>query len=153
MDQNKIQERKQLNGKVMNVAISLVLFVLGRVTGAGAEFSDIQTFLYRWRDTKWDLICSSWGITFWHSFFFFFLQETTGNLCQCHQRYILVTLTTVTLYPAKRVIAGNQWDAQLTSTGQIFQAAATLAGLLAMLSGHISAKWFWENAGSDATDQ
>lgn len=47
MDQNKIQERKQLNGKVMNVAVSPVLFVLGRVTGAGAEFSDIQTFLYR----------------------------------------------------------------------------------------------------------
>lgn len=76
-----------------------------------------------------------------------------GNLCQCHQRHILVALTTVTLYPARRVIAGNQRDAQLTSTEQIFQAAAVLAGIPAMLSGHISAKQFWENAGSDATDQ
>lgn len=47
MDRNKIQERKQLNRKVMNVAVSLVSFILGWVTVAGAEFSDIQTFLYR----------------------------------------------------------------------------------------------------------
>lgn len=47
MDRNKIQERKQLNGKVMNVAVSLVSFILGQVTVAGAELSDIQTFLYR----------------------------------------------------------------------------------------------------------
>lgn len=72
--------------------------------------------------------------------FFFSWQETMGNLCQCHQRHILVTLTTVTLYPAKRVIAGNQQDAQHTSTGQIFQAAAMLAGLPALLSGHVGAK-------------
>ncbi|KAK2531515.1 Tomm20 [Columba guinea] len=54
---------------------------------------------------------------------------------------------------AKRVIVGNQRDAQLTSTEQTFQAAAVLAGLPAMLSGHVRAKQFWENAGSDATDQ
>lgn len=47
MDQNKIRERKQLSGKVMNVAVSLGLFILGQVTVADAEFSDIQTFLYR----------------------------------------------------------------------------------------------------------
>lgn len=69
MDQYKIQERKQLIGKVMNAAMSLVLLILGWVTVTGTEFSDIQTFLYRWRDTKWDLICSSWGVTYWHSFF------------------------------------------------------------------------------------
>lgn len=63
-----------------------------------------------------------------------------GNVCQCHQRYIHVTLTTVTLYPAKRVAAGNGHDAQLTSTGQIFQAAAMLAGLPAMLSDQVCAK-------------
>lgn len=86
-------------------------------------------------------------------FFFFFWQETTGNLYQCCQRHTLVTLTNVTLYLAKRVTAGNPWDAQLTSTGQNFQAAAMLAGLPAMLSGHTSAKGFWEHVGSDATDQ
>lgn len=86
-------------------------------------------------------------------YYFFFWQETTGNLCQCHQRHILVILTTVTLCPAKRVIAGNQRDARLTATGQIFQAGAMLAGLPAMLSSHLSAKWFWEDVGSDATGQ
>lgn len=76
-----------------------------------------------------------------------------GNVWQCHQRHIHITLTTVTLYPARRATAGNGQGAQLTSTGQIFQAAAMLAGLLAMLSGHVCAKRFWENLGSDATEQ
>lgn len=30
-----------------------------------------------------------------------------GNVCHCHQRHIDVTLTTVTLYPAKRGTAGD----------------------------------------------
>lgn len=63
--------------------------------------------------------------------------------------HILVTLAAVTLYADKRVRAGNQSAA----TGQIFQAAAMMTRLPAMLSGHGSAKWFWESMDSEATDQ
>lgn len=86
-------------------------------------------------------------------FFFFKFGKKVHVICINVIKETFLLLTTVTLYPAKRVIAGNQWDAQLTSTGQIFQAAAMLAGLPAMLASHIGAKWFWENVGSDAIDK
>lgn len=86
-------------------------------------------------------------------FFFFLFGKKLQVIYVNVIKETFLLLTNVTLYPAKRVIAGNQWDAQLTPTGQIFQAAAILAGLPAMLSSHIGAKWFWENAGSDAINQ